>query len=543
QDFLDFALMLLNGEEPDREWHHSESDDADHSESDYTPGEGTWAGLAIFWVITLVVCTVSVFVTTWIVGDITADLGTDEWTPVDGVIIDSGVNTEVSQDSEGGSSTTYCLWVEYEYTIENRTYGGSKLSYSKEGSCNSWSENADDDYPSGKNVTVYVNPDNHEEAVLLPGLSGVDFFIFCFLIFPLCGIGLFGFCCMATYNSIMHPEKYIVGNFVPGDTSTSLPSLESDEDHTRSSGVDLDGDGIADDLYGVKSNKILDTFAFGTSFALIGGIAILLVINGIAAMMALDTASMSEISPQDVEGSEDWPTTTGWFTEDFDVWWDDETGEEYFSGSIVIYCSEDPDVESTIWKCPFEGVNNSANERIEIPLRCTETEAVGPWDDPCSESNRMIVIDTYYMDESFNWVHYDTCEWEGHSPEDEDNTWSCYWDSDGDGIADDYDIWWYYCEYDDNESTWHCTNTLGSEISSPDNRNGTLRPGPREIPALVNYDPTSPTRIVLIEIYNMGSEWGGVLIMPLFILGIIDVVLITRIGCTIYKYKQTGALD
>ena len=46
QDFLDFALMMLNSSESEREWHESQTQ----------PGQGTWAGLAIFWVITLVVC-------------------------------------------------------------------------------------------------------------------------------------------------------------------------------------------------------------------------------------------------------------------------------------------------------------------------------------------------------------------------------------------------------------------------------------------------------------------------------------------------------
>ncbi len=123
QDFLDFALMMLNSSESDREWHESQTQ----------PGQGTWAGLAIFWVITLVVCIASVFVTGWIVGAITADLGTADWTPVGGVITESGVDT--SQSDEG--SNTYCLWVEYDYTIENRTYDGSTLSYSKKGNCNS----------------------------------------------------------------------------------------------------------------------------------------------------------------------------------------------------------------------------------------------------------------------------------------------------------------------------------------------------------------------------------------------------------------------
>ena len=335
QDFLDFALMMLNSSEPDRKWHQDETQ----------PGQGTWGGLALFWVITLVWCTVSAFVTVWIVGAITADLDTADWTPVDGIITDSGVEVQTTSD-EDGTSTTYCLWVEYDYTIENRTYDGSTLSYSKEGNCDSWSSDADDEYPPGKNVTVYVNPDNHEEAVLQPGLSGVDFFMCCFLLFPLIGIVLFGFCCMGTYNSFMYPEKYIVGNFVPGDTSTTLPHLDSDEDHTRSSGLDLDGDGIADDLYGVPQNNasIIDKIfgevkgpavIFRTVFAL-------LVVNGllISALNSADAYRAEfDVANESMEGTSEWPTTTAWFSENFTFWDDYETGEQYFSGSIIIYCS------------------------------------------------------------------------------------------------------------------------------------------------------------------------------------------------------------
>ena len=60
-------------------------------------------------------------------GPAIADLGTSDWTPTDGVIIDSGVDS--STDSEGG--TTYCLWVDYQYTYDNRTYGAMLLVLAK----------------------------------------------------------------------------------------------------------------------------------------------------------------------------------------------------------------------------------------------------------------------------------------------------------------------------------------------------------------------------------------------------------------------------
>jgi hypothetical protein len=84
----------------------------------------------------------------------------------------------------------YCLNVEYEYTIDGTTYQGDKVSYSSDGTCDSSSKNSDEDYPEGKEITVYVNPSNHREAVLENGLSGVDFSTFCICLFPLVGLVL-----------------------------------------------------------------------------------------------------------------------------------------------------------------------------------------------------------------------------------------------------------------------------------------------------------------------------------------------------------------
>ena len=140
-------------------------------------GGWTFAGL---W------CTVSFIALFFVGGPVLADIGTSDWNATDGVITESGVDT--SSDGEGG--TTYCLWVEYQYTYDNETYDGDVLSFSKDNSCSSWSEDADEDYPAGKEITVYVNPDNPYDAVLETGISGVDFAVCCILPFPLIGIVL-----------------------------------------------------------------------------------------------------------------------------------------------------------------------------------------------------------------------------------------------------------------------------------------------------------------------------------------------------------------
>ncbi|MEC7178767.1 MAG: DUF3592 domain-containing protein [Candidatus Thermoplasmatota archaeon] len=141
-------------------------------------------GLVGGWTFAVVWCAVSFVALFFIGGPAIADLGTSDWTPTDGVIIDSGVDT--STDGEGG--TTYCLWVDYQYTFNDRTYGGDVVSYSKDNSCSSWAGEADEKYPPGEEITVYVNPDNPYEAVIENGLSGVDFFVCCILPFPIVGV-------------------------------------------------------------------------------------------------------------------------------------------------------------------------------------------------------------------------------------------------------------------------------------------------------------------------------------------------------------------
>ena len=54
--------------------------------------------------------------------------------------------------------------------------------------------------PEGKEITVYVNPSNHREAVLETGLSGVDFFTFCICLFPLVGLVLLYYSVSQTFS-------------------------------------------------------------------------------------------------------------------------------------------------------------------------------------------------------------------------------------------------------------------------------------------------------------------------------------------------------
>ena len=158
----------------------------------------TAAGLFGGWVFAGIWCGVSFLAVFFLGGPVLADLGTSDWEPTNGVIIDSGV----SESTGGEGDTTYCLWVNYDYTYDNNTYNGDVVSFSKDNSCSSWAEEADEDYPAGQEITVYVNPDNPYESVLETGFSGVDFWVCCIFPFPLIGILLLVGMLRSTFKTV-----------------------------------------------------------------------------------------------------------------------------------------------------------------------------------------------------------------------------------------------------------------------------------------------------------------------------------------------------
>ena len=131
--------------------------------------------MLVFYAGTFLLILVLAFVLTDAVDDARADLDARDWTPVSGTIIASGVDSYREPDG----NTTYCLRIEYEYDYENETYSGDMISHSLHSStydaadCGSGRRNADD-YPPGETITVYVDPDDPNRAVLLTGWSALD---------------------------------------------------------------------------------------------------------------------------------------------------------------------------------------------------------------------------------------------------------------------------------------------------------------------------------------------------------------------------------
>ena len=108
--------------------------------------------------------------------EISSQIETDDWIEAQGVVISSGIESERScdNDPEGGCSTTHQPFAEYQYNLDGVSYEGTRISYTWENTFigfHSLAESVIDDFQEGEEVTVYVNPDDHDESVLIQGIE------------------------------------------------------------------------------------------------------------------------------------------------------------------------------------------------------------------------------------------------------------------------------------------------------------------------------------------------------------------------------------
>lgn len=87
---------------------------------------------------------------------------------VTGKVVTSTV--DYAHDSQSQQETTmYSAKVKYQYSINGITYFSEKISMGKfSTSSRNQAQKIADKYPPGKEVVVYYNPDNPDEAVLEP---------------------------------------------------------------------------------------------------------------------------------------------------------------------------------------------------------------------------------------------------------------------------------------------------------------------------------------------------------------------------------------
>lgn len=85
-------------------------------------------------------------------------------------MISSEVKEGLSSWTKAGRIKLYVAEVLYEYSVHGERYSSDLVSFGEFGSHNT--KNAQrivDEYPAGKSVVVYYDPDNPDVAVLRPG--------------------------------------------------------------------------------------------------------------------------------------------------------------------------------------------------------------------------------------------------------------------------------------------------------------------------------------------------------------------------------------
>ena len=143
------------------------------------------------WMLTIVWCGISFFVAGFVVSDILYKFETEDWHPTDAVVLDSWV-VEGYDEASG----TFCLWAEYEYEFDGVEY----IGLDEKTPCTPENANADEDYPVGKGITIFVDPDNPSESSLTQGFDVEDQLTCCFFILPLMGFVLIGCSIWTTVN-------------------------------------------------------------------------------------------------------------------------------------------------------------------------------------------------------------------------------------------------------------------------------------------------------------------------------------------------------
>ena len=116
----------------------------------------------------LIPCTILlIIVFLFSTGSIMKQMGTSDWNETNAIVMGSEERSSTSCDYEGNCTTRYWLHVDYSYTIEGIDYNGSRYSFLADACC------ITDDYPAGKEIIVYVDPDDNTESVMIRGFEGV----------------------------------------------------------------------------------------------------------------------------------------------------------------------------------------------------------------------------------------------------------------------------------------------------------------------------------------------------------------------------------
>lgn len=189
--------------------------------------------IAITAALLVVGCTLS-YVFFW--EELSSQMETDDWAEAQGTIISSGLETDYSCSEEGGCSNVYQPFTEYRYDVDGVSYEGSRITYTWANThigFRSLAESVIEDFQEGSEITVYVDPDDHSESVLIQGLElkSMSFPLAVFLPLVL-AIQPIQFTYMVKFarrfNAADESESLGKGNWVGPDGTESGPSVAED---------------------------------------------------------------------------------------------------------------------------------------------------------------------------------------------------------------------------------------------------------------------------------------------------------------------------
>lgn len=104
----------------------------------------------------------------------------ESWPTVDGVVIESRVESKRSSGKNNG--TTYKAIVVYDYEVDGQPYSSGRIWFGSDISTSNQAQmrNTTKQYPKGQTVKVHYDPENPLEAVLQPGAFWSSYFMIVF---------------------------------------------------------------------------------------------------------------------------------------------------------------------------------------------------------------------------------------------------------------------------------------------------------------------------------------------------------------------------
>lgn len=113
-------------------------------------------------------------------------LGASNWTPTEATVTKS-----VVREHHGDDSTTYSVYIAYRYTIDDRIYLGDRYRFTPGSSSGrAAKQRVVAAHPVGHPLTVYVNPADPDESVILRTADGALYLGLLPLIFAVVGAGI-----------------------------------------------------------------------------------------------------------------------------------------------------------------------------------------------------------------------------------------------------------------------------------------------------------------------------------------------------------------